>query len=105
MIVGFWAAVLLFADRGIAAGPSDGKALYSSRCFGCHSVDGKGNAAIAKALNADPGAMDLTRKDVKKRNDKDLSAVIKNGKGKMAAVNGLSDAEVAKIIKYLRSLK
>ena len=102
---GFLVAVLLCADKGIAAGPPVGQALYSSRCSGCHGADGKGNAALAKALGVDVTAMDLTKKDVKKRNDKDLSGVIKNGKGKMAAVKGLSDAEIKVVIKYVRSLK
>ncbi|MBI2122002.1 MAG: cytochrome c [Candidatus Sungbacteria bacterium] len=108
LIIGFLAAVLLFADRGIAAGKQDGKALYSAKCSGCHGADGKGNAALATALSADPGAMDLTKKDVKdvkKRSNQDLSCVIKNGKGKMPAVTGLSDAEITAVIKYVRSLK
>ena len=95
----FTILVVMMAVSAIAA---DGAATYKSKCAMCHGPDGAGNTTMGKSLKLRP----LGSADVQKQTDKDLAAIITNGKGKMPAYKGkLSDAEIAAQVAFIRTLK
>ena len=100
--------VAAFISLGLPALPplsyaaEAGKTVYATRCQGCHGADGKGVAAMAKALQA--AIPDLTSKEVRNKPDKELLAVISNGKGKMPPTAGVSEKELKEVLSYVKSL-
>jgi cytochrome c6 len=84
-----------------AADP-DGAAIYKGKCAMCHGPDGAGQTATGKAMKV----RDLRSADVQKETEKDLTAVVTDGKGKMPPYKGkLTDAEIAAVVKYIKTLK
>ena len=79
----------------------DGAALYKSKCQACHGATGTPNPAMAKMMGikpaSDPAIQALTASQVQ--------ATVKNGKGKMKPIAGLSDAEVTAVSAYFKTLK
>jgi len=97
------AALVLAALAVPAAARADaaaGAALYKEKCIGCHAADGSGNAPMGKALKAG----DLRTPQIQGKKDAELAASITNGKGKMPAQKGLSAAQVAQLLEYVRTL-
>lgn len=89
----------------VIAAPSDanpGKTVYTNRCKMCHGSEGTGNPAMARMLKVEFKALDSDY--VQKKEDSELKNTITKGKGKMAAVRGLSDQQLTDVISYLRSL-
>jgi mono/diheme cytochrome c family protein len=87
-----------------AAGKGDeakGKTLFG-RCSICHGASGEGKEAIAKAYGVKIRA--LSSKEVQSLDNAALKKIIVEGKGKMQPVK-LSDAEVADILAFIRTLK
>jgi len=86
----------------IPAKADDAAALYKSKqCQACHGPDGKGSANGQKL-----GTKDFQSPEVQKQTDAELIKVTKDGKGKMPKYDGkLTDAQIAQLIKYIRSLK
>ncbi len=109
----------LSATTVLAGDAAAGKALYNGKgaCAGCHGPNGAGDGPAAAALNPKPasftsGAYRLdTDGDGKVGTDADLANVIKNGAGPyggnaaMPPHGDFSDADVANLVAYLRSLK
>ena len=84
-----------------AADP-DGAALYKGKCAMCHGPDGAGQTATGKSMKV----RDLRSADVQKQTDKEMTTIVTDGKGKMPAYKGkLSDAEIAAVVKYIKTLK
>ncbi len=79
-----------------------GNDLFASRCQGCHGSDGKGNQAMAKALQAN--IPDLTSKEVAKVPEKEVLEVLSKGKGKMPPATGLSEKELKELVSYVKAL-
>lgn len=111
---------LMLATSPVMAGnAAAGKALYDGKgaCASCHGATGAGDGAAAAALNPKPtdfvaGAFRLdTDGDGKTGTDTDIANVIRNGGGKyggnvaMPGRADFSDAEIADLIAYIRSLK
>ncbi len=88
----------LSAEKGDAA---KGKEVFR-RCAVCHGDTGEGREAIAKAYGVT--MKPFSSKEVQSMNDAALKKGILEGRGKMKPVI-LSDAEVADVIAYLRTLK
>lgn len=91
---------LLLAQKGDVTA---GKAAYDKRCASCHAAGGEGKEAIAKMFKVTMHP--LGSKEVQALSDADLRKSIAEGKGKMVAVKGLSDKEMADLIAFVRSLK
>ncbi|MGO8759869.1 MAG: c-type cytochrome [Terracidiphilus sp.] len=93
------AAVVLLA--GAVSYADDGAALYKSKCAMCHGATGTPNPAMAKSMGikatSDPTIKSLTVDQI--------VSVIKNGKGKMHPIAGLSDAQAKDIAGYFKTLK
>ena len=79
----------------------DGGATYKAKCAMCHGANGTPNPAMAKAMGikpvSDPAMKSLTVEEI--------SATIKNGKGKMKSIAGLNDAQAKGVAEYFKTLK
>jgi len=90
-------ALPLFADAGV-----DGAALYKSKCAMCHGPDGAGQTPSGKAMKV----RDLRSAEVQKMTDKELNAIIADGKGKMPAYKAkMSQADIDALVTFIRQLK
>ena len=95
--------VILMAGGAYAADVAAGKAAYQKRCVACHGADGKGNAAMAKAMNVT--IPDFTDAAVLTKIGKgNIQKAVANGKGKMPAVKGVSQEESDSIAAFVSSL-
>lgn len=88
-----------FAGKGDAA---KGKTLYTQKCATCHGAAGEGKEAIAKMMKVE--LKHLGDKEVQAKTDAQLSEATTKGTGKMKAVAGLKEQDVADIIAYVRTL-
>lgn len=86
---------------GVMCFAQDGAATYKAKCAMCHGPSGTPNPNMAKAMGikpvSDPSIQALTVAQI--------SATVKNGKGKMHPIAGLSDAQVKDVAAYFKSLK
>lgn len=96
---------VVLAAAFVAAGgmcfAQSGEAVYKAHCQSCHGATGTPNPGIAKLLGVKP-ANDPA---VKKLTVADIETVIKNGKGKMKPVAGLSEAEDKAVATFFHNLK
>ncbi len=76
-----------------AAATAHGADLYASKCSMCHQADLNGMAPVF------PSLIGVT----KRLSDADIAAQIKNGKGKMPPVPGMSDDDIKALILYLKT--
>jgi mono/diheme cytochrome c family protein len=67
----------------------------------CHGATGTPSAGMAKAMGIKPASDPA----IKSLSVAQIAAVIKNGKGKMKPVAGLSDAQVKDVAVYFKTLK
>ncbi len=92
------AAVLL---AGVFCFAQDGAATYKAKCAMCHGPAGTPSAGMAKAMGikpvSDPSMQALTETQVE--------AAVKEGKGKMKPIAGLTDAQVKDVAAYFKTLK
>jgi mono/diheme cytochrome c family protein len=80
---------------------SSGEATYKAKCATCHGAAGTPSAGMAKAM----GIKAASDPDVKKLTGAEVQDIVKNGKGKMKPVAGLTDAQVKDVAEYFKSLK
>jgi mono/diheme cytochrome c family protein len=94
------AAVVSLAGAACFA-QSPAEANYKSKCQACHGATGTPSIGMAKAMgikpNTDPAIKSLTADQ--------MFAAVKNGKGRMKAVVGLTDAQIKDVVAYYRGLK
>lgn len=99
--------VVLFAGMSLSAQTIDAKALYTKQCAKCHGADGKGNTKMGKK----EGVKDYTNPKVQEemtdeRAFKSIKEGIKDGnKTVKKPAEGLKDAEIKALIKYMRTFK
>ena len=90
-----------FALAGVLGFAQDGAAIYKAKCAMCHGATGTPSAGMAKAMGikaaSDPAIQALTVDQI--------SATVKNGKGKMKPVAGLADGDIKAVAGYFKSLK
>ena len=110
-------AALLLPASALAGDAEAGKQTYNTVCFTCHGMTGKGDGPAGAAL--DPKPRDFSTGSFKydangngtPGDDEDLALLIKNGAAKyggsavMAPWGYLSDADVANVVAYIRTLK
>jgi mono/diheme cytochrome c family protein len=95
--------MVLAITPALAADAAAGHAVFDKKCKICHGASGEGNPGMAKALNAT--IQPLGSPEVQKTSDADLKKIITQGKGKMKAPAGLSEADVDNVIAFVRTLK
>jgi len=93
------AAVSLAGSVGFAQ--ASGEATYKSKCAMCHGPTGTPSAGMAKAM----GIKAATDPAMKALSVAEMTGAVKDGKGKMKAVAGLTDAQIKDVVTYFRSLK
>jgi mono/diheme cytochrome c family protein len=92
------AAMLMVCSLSFA---QNGGATYKARCQSCHGAAGTPSPGMAKMMGIKP----VSDPDIKKLTDGDMFAAVKNGKGKMKPITGLTDAQIKEAVAYYRSLK
>jgi mono/diheme cytochrome c family protein len=93
---------LALAVPTIAFAQGSGADIFKAKCAMCHGADGSASTGMGKTMGLKP----LSSPEVQNMSDADLTALITNGKGKMPAYKGkLSDADIAAVVKYVRTLK
>jgi mono/diheme cytochrome c family protein len=80
---------------------SSGEATYKAKCQMCHGPAGTPSAGMAKAM----GIKAANDPDIKKLTADQVAATIKDGKGKMKPIAGLTDAQIKDVAAFYRSLK
>jgi mono/diheme cytochrome c family protein len=83
---------------GAAAFAQSG-ATYKAKCAMCHGAAGVANPAMVTAM----GVKSPNDPAVKSMTVAEMTAVVKNGKGKMKPIAGLTDAQVADAVATFRS--
>jgi len=78
------------------AGAAEGKAIYDTKCKGCHKADGSGMAAMKMRA--------LGSAEVQAKSDAELKKDITTGVGKMKA-QSVTEAQAADLVAYIRTLK
>jgi mono/diheme cytochrome c family protein len=89
------------ALAGVMCFAQDGAATYKAKCAMCHGPTGTPSAGMAKAMGIKPAS----DPSIKALTVVQIEAVVKNGKGKMKPIAGLSDAQVKSVAAYFKTLK
>ena len=93
---------LALAIPTVAYAQGSGADIFKAKCAMCHGADGSASTGMGKTMGLKP----LSSPEVQNMSDADLTALITNGKGKMPAYKGkLSDADIASVVKYVKTLK
>ena len=94
-------AVVMSLAGAVSFAQSGGEATYKAKCAMCHGPAGTPRAGMAKSLGikaaSDPAIKALTAAQ-------EFDAV-KNGKGKMKPVAGLTEAQIKEAVIFYRGLK
>jgi cytochrome c6 len=85
----------------VSAAAQSGEATYKTKCQSCHGATGTPNPSLAKLLGVKP----LSDPEIQKLTPEQMTSAVKNGKGKMKPVAGLTDAQVKDVVAYYRGLK
>ncbi len=94
-------AVLVLVAGTMSFAQSSGEATYKAKCQSCHGATGTPSAGMAKMMGVKPAS----DPEIKKLTPAQEFDAVKNGKGKMKPVAGLSDAQIKDVVAYYRSLK
>jgi mono/diheme cytochrome c family protein len=97
----FVMAVVMSLAGAVGFAQSGGEATYKTKCAGCHGATGTPSAGMAKMLGI-KAASDPAIKALTAAHEFD---VVKNGKGKMHPVAGLTDAQIKDVVAFYRGLK
>jgi cytochrome c6 len=80
---------------------SAGEATYKAKCQMCHGATGTPSAGMAKAM----GIKAASDPDIQKLTAAQEFDAVKNGKGKMKPIAGLTDAQIKDVVSFYRGLK
>ena len=94
-------ALALALTGAMAFAQQDGASIYKAKCQSCHGANGIPNPGIAKLMGVKP----VTDPEIKKLTEAQVIATIKNGKGKMKPVAGISDAAAKAAATFFKTLK
>jgi cytochrome c6 len=94
-------AVVMLAASAVCLAQSGGEATYKAKCQSCHGSSGTPAPGIAKMMGVKP----VSDPDIKKLTVDQMIASVKDGKGKMKPIAGLTDAQIKDAVTYYRGLK
>jgi cytochrome c6 len=78
-----------------------GEATYKAKCQMCHGPSGTPSPGMAKMMGIKP----TSDPDMQKLTVDQVETTVKNGKGKMKPVAGLTDAQIRDVASYFKTLK
>jgi mono/diheme cytochrome c family protein len=94
-------AVVISIASAVCFAQSGGEATYKAKCQNCHGASGTPSPGMAKSMSIKP-ASDPAIKALTAAQEFDS---VKNGKGKMKPVAGLTDAQIKDVVAFYRGLK
>jgi mono/diheme cytochrome c family protein len=94
-------AVVVSLASAVGFAQSAGEATYTAKCKACHGAAGTPSPGMAKAMGIKPAS----DPDIKKLTADQVIAAVKNGKGKMKPVAGLTDAQIKDVAAFYKGLK
>jgi len=78
-----------------------GEATYKAKCQMCHGATGTPSAGMAKAM----GIKAASDPDIQKLTVAQISVAVKDGKGKMKPIAGLTDEQIKEVSAFYKGLK
>ena len=93
------AAVVSLA--GTVSFAQSGEATYKAKCQMCHGATGTPSAGMAKAM----GIKAASDPDIQKLTVAQISAAVKDGKGKMKPIAGLTEEQIKDVAAFYKGLK
>ncbi len=93
-------AVAVSLASAVCFAQSGGEATYKTKCAMCHGATGTPSAGMAKM-----GVKPVSDPAIKKLTAAEMFTSIKNGKGKMKPVAGLTDAQIKDVAAFYKGLK
>jgi cytochrome c6 len=101
MIRSTFVLAAVVAVASVMSFAQDGGAIYKSKCQMCHGATGTPSPAMGKMMGikpvSDPAIAGLSADQV--------AATVKDGKGKMKPIAGLSDGDVKAVAAFFKTLK
>jgi mono/diheme cytochrome c family protein len=94
-------AVAITLASAVCFAQSGGEATYKAKCQNCHGASGTPSPGMAKMMGIKPASDPA----IKALTAVQEFAVVKEGKGKMKPVAGLTDAQIKDVVAYYRGLK
>ena len=94
-------APALWLAGSMSFAQSSGAATYKAKCQVCHGATGTPSPSMGKAMGIKP----VSDPEIKKLTTDRMIASVKNGKGKMKPVTGLTDEQIKDVVSYFRTLK
>jgi len=94
-------AVVVTLASAVGFAQSSGEATYKAKCQSCHGATGTPSAGMAKMM----GIKAASDPDIQKLTEAQEAAAVKDGKGKMKPVAGLTDAQIKDVVTFYRGLK
>ena len=94
-------AAVILAASAVCFAQSGGEATYKAKCQSCHGSAGTPNPGIAKMMGVKPNS----DPDIKKLTVDQMVTAVKNGKGKMKPIAGITDEQAKDAVLYYRGLK
>lgn len=93
--------LVFYAHILLAYGEDPSEALYNDKCAKCHATNGDGNTKMGKKK----GCRDLRSAEVQRQSDKELYAIIADGKEDMPAYGKKLEADqISGLVSYIRKL-
>jgi mono/diheme cytochrome c family protein len=94
-------AVALCMASTVGFAQSGAEATYKAKCATCHGATGTPNAGMAKMM----GIKAASDADIQKLSVEQIITVVKDGKGKMKPIAGLTDAQIKDVSTFYKGLK
>jgi len=93
-------AVVISLAGAVGFAQSSGEATYTAKCKMCHGATGTPSTGMANM-----GVKPVSDPAIQKLTVDQVIATVKNGKGKMKPVAGLTDAQIKDAATFYKSLK
>ena len=94
-------AVAVSLASAMCFAQSPGGTIYKASCQSCHGATGTPSAGMAKAMGIKP----VSDPAIKSLTEDQIISTVKNGKGKMKPVAGLTDPQIKAVAAYFKTLK
>jgi len=94
-------AVVISVASAVCLAQSGGEATYKAKCQSCHGASGTPSPGMAKMMSIKPASDPA----IKALTVAQMTAAVKDGKGKMKPVAGLTDAQIKDVVAFYRGLK